>query len=368
MPGLYVHIPFCLRKCKYCDFNSFALSKEDKEKYLSALFEEMEEYRGEKCDTVFLGGGTPTALDRNELKELIEKIQTTFTLSEDCEFTAEANPNSADFEKLALMRKMGVNRLSIGVQSFNDSELAALGRLHSAREAEETVAAARKCGFENISIDLMSAIPGQNMESFKRNLDIALKQNTEHISCYSLILEEGTPLYAEYEKGALILVDEDEEREMYELAVKELEKAGYIQYEISNFAKPGYKSRHNIKYWRCEDYIGVGISAHSYADGVRYSNTGIFKDYVSGKYKPRETEVLCENDKISEFMFLGLRMTCGISKEEFFEKFGKNIYDVYGKQLSKFKKMGMIEEENECIRLSHRAVSVSNQIMCEFLL
>ncbi len=368
MKGLYVHIPFCLKKCKYCDFNSFCASSEDKEKYLSALFEEMDEYKGEECDTVFVGGGTPTSLDAKSLKSLLRKISSTFILPKDCEFTVEANPKTIDEEKLEVMLKNGVNRLSVGVQSFNDDELQKLGRAHLGIEAEETVRLLKKHGFKNISIDLMCAIPGQTKESFKENLKRAFDLSPSHISCYSLILEEGTPLFDEYKKGLLELPNEDLEREIYEIAVCEMRKHGYNRYEISNFAKSGCESRHNIKYWKCDEYIGVGLSAHSYLDGVRFSNTDSFSAYISKNFRLGEKEILSQNDKMSEFAFLGFRMDRGISEKEFFKKFGIDFKKVFEKPLSKFLKLGMIKEENGFFKLSEDAVSVSNQIMCEFIL
>lgn len=367
MKGLYVHIPFCVKKCKYCDFNSFAACEGDKAAYLNALILNMKCYRGEPVDTIFIGGGTPTSLSAEGLELLLKSIGEIFCPVESCEFTVEANPKTLDAEKLDIMRQNGVNRLSIGVQSFNDGELKKLGRVHTAREAEETVRLAKKY-FDNVSIDLMCSVPGQTKDSFKQNLERAFVLKPDHISCYSLILEEGTPLYDEYEKGRLILPNEDEEREIYELACRELEKHGYTQYEISNFAKRGKRSRHNERYWCCEEYIGVGLSAHSYVDGIRFSNTDDFSSYVSGSFESGERELLTEEDKMSEFMFLGLRMTAGVSKSKFYESFGVRVEEIFNAPLSKFKKMGMIEEENGNLRLSHEAMSVSNQIMCEFIL
>ncbi len=368
MKGLYVHIPFCLRKCKYCDFNSFEFSKADKKSYLDALFCDMKRYRGEAVDTVFIGGGTPTALDCEELSALLTGIRETFSLSDSCEFTIEANPKTVDREKLLILKNGGVNRVSVGVQSFVDNELIKLGRIHTAKDAEETVRLLKSCGFENISIDLMCAIPDQTIESFKRTLDTAFSLGVEHISCYSLILEEGTPLFYENEIGELVLPDEDTEREIYELACGEMERHGYHQYEISNFAKKGFCSHHNEKYWRCEEYIGVGLSAHSYIDGVRFSNTDDFSSYINGTFESGEREELSQNDKMSEFIFLGLRMTCGVSQKEFLKRFGVDMKKVFEKPLSKFIKMGMIEEEKGIFRLSHKAISVANQIMCEFII
>ena len=367
MKGLYIHIPFCIKKCKYCDFNSFSAGCEDKDAYLNALILEMEKYRGEIVDTIFIGGGTPTSLSKEQLEFLLQNISKNFLPSKYCEFTVEANPKTLDKEKLKTLKKYGVNRLSIGVQSFNDGELEKLGRVHTALDAEETILLAKKY-FDNISIDLMCAIPNQTKESFCQNLEKAFSLGTQHISCYSLILEAGTPLFDENEKGNLTLPDEDTEREIYEIAVTEMENHGYMQYEISNFSKVGYESKHNIKYWRCDEYIGIGLSAHSYVDGVRFSNTDDFSSYIKGEFLSGEWEVLSKEDKMSEFMFLGLRMTEGVTKMAFCHKFNEDMEKVFEKPLSKFKKMGMIEEKGDRIRLSKQAISVSNQVMCEFIL
>ena len=367
MKGVYIHIPFCIKKCKYCDFNSFSACEKEKAVYLHALFLEMGKYSGEIVDTVFVGGGTPTSLSAEQLESLLQNIQKIFTLSETCEFTLEANPKTLDEEKLEILKKYGANRISIGVQSFNDDELLKLGRIHTAREAEETITLAKRY-FDNISIDLMCAIPNQTKESFKDNLEKAFSLNPQHISCYSLILEEGTPLFEEAQKGLLNLPDENAEREIYDFAVEEMEKHGYLQYEISNFAKSGYRSRHNIKYWECEEYIGIGLSAHSYLDGIRFSNTDDFSSYINGEFLSEERETLSKEDKMSEFMILGLRMTEGVSKTEFKSRFSEDLEKVFAKPLLKFKNMGMIEEENDAIRLSKRAISVSNQILCEFII
>ena len=367
MKGLYIHIPFCIKKCKYCDFNSFSACREEKDAYLNALFLEMEKYKGEVVDTIFIGGGTPTSLSAEQLEFLLKNIQKTFVLAENYEFTIEANPKTLDAEKLQVLKKYGVNRISIGVQSFNDNELIKLGRVHTGKEAEETIRLVQKY-FDNVSIDLMCAIPDQTKESIKANIQNAFSLNPQHISCYSLILEEGTPLFEEAEKGNLNLPDEDTEREIYDIAKAEMKKHGYEQYEISNFAKEGFESRHNIKYWSCDEYIGVGLSAHSYLDGVRFSNTGDFSSYINGEFLSDEREELSKEDKMSEFMFLGLRMTNGVLKSEFKKRFSEDFNKVFEKPLLKFKKMGMIEEENDMVRLSEKAISVSNQIMCEFIL
>lgn len=367
MKGLYIHIPFCIKKCKYCDFSSFSACEKEKADYLCALFLEMEKYKGESVDTIFIGGGTPTSLSKEQLELLLINIQKNFLLAKFCEFTVEANPKTIDDKKLEILKKYGVNRLSIGVQSFDDGELLALGRIHTGAEAEETIRLAKRY-FDNISIDLMCAIPNQTKQSFKRTLDKAFLLNPNHISCYSLILEEGTLLFDEYEKGNLNLPDEDDEREIYEIACREMENHGYLQYEISNFAKMGFESRHNTKYWQCREYIGIGLSAHSYIDGVRFSNTDDFSSYVNGEFASGEREVLSKEDMMSEYMILGLRMTDGVSKMSFRQMFNEDLEKIFEKPLLKFKKMGMIEEKGDKIRLSRQGISVSNQILCEFII
>lgn len=367
MRGLYIHIPFCIKKCRYCDFNSFSACEKEKAAYLSALCREMRKYSGEEADTIFIGGGTPTSLLPENLRFLLENVKENFSIDINCEFTVEANPGTISEEKLEILKMYGVNRISIGVQSFEDTELEKLGRVHSANEAEEAVKLCRKY-FDNVSIDLMCAIPCQTMDSFKRTLERAFSLSPEHISCYSLILEKGTPFYDQYQKGGLILPDEDTEREIYDFAVEEMEKHGYVQYEISNFAKPGYESRHNKKYWQCQEYIGIGLSAHSYSEGVRYSNTDSFSSYIKDDFASNQREVLSKEDKMSEYMFLGLRMTEGVSKSAFKEKFGEDMENVFQKPLSKFIKMGMIEEKDDKIRIKRSGISLSNQIMCEFIL
>ena len=365
MPGLYVHIPFCVKKCKYCDFVSFE-SCEDKDRYIDALIGEMKSYKGVFCDTVFIGGGTPTSLNAKQLKRVIDAINENFVISEAAEFTVEANPKTLDIEKLALMKKLGVNRISVGVQSFSDIELQKIGRIHNAEDAKNTLKSIKESGFDNFSLDLMSALPSQDFESFKKTLETAVSQTPKHISCYSLILEDGTPLNDEFERGELSLPDEDTERRMYEFACEFLEKNGYRQYEISNFAIAGFESRHNIKYWQCEEYIGLGLAAHSYYNGMRYSNTSDLNRYINGNYSSGEKEVLTLADRVEEFAIMGLRMTKGISKNEFSKRFGMDIYEVYGAEIERFEKIGFLVDDGDNIFLSRSGISVSNSIMCEF--
>ena len=368
MKGIYIHIPFCIKKCRYCDFNSGVFDNGAKERYLSALLCEMAAYRGTEADTVYIGGGTPTVFETKQLKRLIEAVKSNFILVDDTEFTVEMNPKTADLDKLKTLFEMGVNRLSIGVQSFCDAELHALGRVHSGKDAIDAIALAREAGFENISIDLMSGIPEQTEESFSETLKTAILQAPGHISCYSLIVEEGTPLFDDVKSGKVTLCDDETDRKLYDYAVGELEKNGYKRYEISNFAKSGRASRHNIKYWTMEEYLGLGLSAHSFLNGVRYWNTDDIEKYIADSVGTRKSEALTENDMMSEFVFLGLRMTDGILEKAFSEKFGKDIFEVFKKPLEKFVENGLLLRENGRICLSDKAVSVSNQIMCEFLI
>lgn len=368
MKGLYVHIPFCIKKCNYCDFNSSAAPDDLKERYIESLICEMGKYKGEECDTVYIGGGTPTSLKAELLEKVLFGIRDNFKISQVAEFTVEMNPKTADMEKLKLMRDSGVNRLSVGVQSFCDNELRALGRVHTAEDAKEAIQLAKKAGFSNISIDLMSAVPYQTKESFAKSLDAAISQNPEHISCYSLILEEGTPLFNAVKMGEVTLCDEDTERELYDYGVDTLEKNGHFRYEISNFAKKGKESRHNLKYWNMEEYIGIGLSAHSFLGGVRFSDTDSMEEYNNHHFESGKKEILTKEDMMSEFMFLGLRKTEGVSKKAFFDRFGEDMTSVFQKPIERFLKMGFLLEENGKIRLSREAVSVSNQIMCEFII
>ncbi len=367
MRGLYIHIPFCRQKCKYCDFVSFSGCEKDFSAYISALIKEMQGYRGEKVDSVFIGGGTPTLLDAESLAKLLAAVNTSFDIAKDFEFSIEANPKTLTAEKLAVLKHGGVTRLSIGVQSFNDAELLAIGRIHDVKAACEAYTMAREAGFSNINLDIMFSLPGQTAESFLNTLDTAIKLKPEHISCYSLILEEGTSLFAEVESGKITLPDEETDRQNYELACKKLEAAGYRQYEISNFAKAGFECRHNLKYWDCEEYIGVGVAAHSYYKGARFSNTESLSEYIKGSYQSGDAVSLTEADKIAEFMIMGLRKTCGIKKSEFKRRFGMETGEHFGRVIEKHKKTGLLAENEEFLYLTKEGINLSNSVLCEFI-
>ncbi len=361
--GLYIHIPFCLQKCKYCDFISFTVG--NKEAYIDALKKELSMYVNTEIDSVFIGGGTPTVLSYSLMEKLLKYINNTFKLAKDTEWSIEANPKTVNEEKLSLMREMGVNRISIGVQSFNDVELQRIGRIHTAEDAIDTIKLAKKY-FENINIDLISALPGQNINSFRNTLNTAIALEPAHISCYSLILEEGTPLYNEHIASPLNIPDEDAERDMYEMAVGMLGDAGYKRYEISNFAKAGRESRHNLKYWQCEDYIGAGLAAHSLIDGIRYENTDDIESYLSGNAL-KEKIVLTLSDMISEYIIMAFRLEKGISSKQFKAKFDIDFEKEYKMQLERFISLGLIEKTIEGYHLTNEGISLSNSVLCEFV-
>ncbi len=361
--GLYVHIPFCRKKCKYCDFVSFTNC--DYEEYIDSLCNELDLWKGEIVDTVFIGGGTPTVLPNKLIDKLFSHINKTFKIENNAEWTVEANPKTVDEEKLEIMRSLGVNRLSVGVQSFNDSELKRIGRIHTSYEAIETVNLISKY-FENFNIDLISALPEQNVESFMNTLNTAINLNPTHISCYSLILEEGTPLYNEHLLSPLNLPDEDTEREMYNSMIDFLDKSGYNQYEISNFAKSGFECRHNIKYWQCDDYIGAGISAHSLVSGTRNENTKELADYLNGNYSTQKIE-LTFSDRIAEYIIMSLRLREGLDEKKFFDRFSKDFYVEYKTVIERYMSMGLMEKTSTGYRLSREGISVSNPILCEFV-
>ncbi|MDD6483206.1 MAG: radical SAM family heme chaperone HemW [Clostridiales bacterium] len=366
MKGIYIHIPFCKSKCSYCDFVSFPGREDVFDAYIDAVIREMHEYEGESADTVFIGGGTPTVLGEKQLARLLKAVGSVFKLSPDTEFTVEANPGTLFADKLAVMLDGGVNRLSIGVQSFDDGELRKIGRIHSAKTAYDTVNTAHKAGFSNISIDLMSALPMQSRKTLLKSLQTALELPLTHISVYSLIIEEGTPLARDFAEGRFSLPDEDEDREMYHMTVELLEKNGFAQYEISNFAKPGYCCAHNIKYWKCREYIGLGAAAHSYIGKTRSFNPSGIEEYISG-VKGKGTD-LDRNDEISEFMMLGLRMNEGVSEAEFKARFGEDMRSVFGAVMDKFNRAGATMSEKGRYYLTPYGMDIANTVMCEFIL
>ena len=368
---IYIHIPFCIRKCDYCDFLSGPSGPEEQADYVQALLREIqavEEGEGRSVSSIFIGGGTPSVLDERLLGDILREIRNRFKMEEDAEITIEVNPGTANIGKLQAYREMGINRLSIGLQSPEDRELKILGRIHNYGQFLETYQEARTVGFDNINIDLMSAIPDQTYEGWVKNLRTVAELEPEHISAYSLIVEEGTPFAAR----KLNLPDEDTEYNMYEATVQILKEYGFEQYEISNYARKGRECRHNVGYWTRQDYLGFGLGASSLYGKERFANTADMKKYLENSKNPekiREKEPsLTREDEMAEFMFLGLRMTKGISKADFQRCFGCTIESVYGEVLEKYESMELLLEKDGRIFLSREGIHVSNSIMAEFLL
>ena len=381
---LYVHIPFCVKKCAYCDFLSGPAGEKTQDAYVQALKKEIhgiQEGKERPVSSVFIGGGTPSLLEPRHIESVMNQLYKEFLITPDAEITIEANPGtfipradsceqrkSLSREKLRVYRRAGINRLSMGLQSPKDEELQLLGRIHTCRQFLECFYGAREEGFTNINVDLMSALPGQSCEGWAENLKFTAGLGPEHISAYSLIIEEGTP----FAKMDLNLPDEEAEYKMYEDTAEILKEYGYDQYEISNYARPGFESRHNSGYWRRREYLGIGLGASSFWERYRFSNTTDMEEYLKNSAFPEKIrqneELLSVKDEMAEFMFLGLRMTKGISKEEFRKEFGTDIRKIYGSVLEKYEKMALLEEKDGRIFLTRAGIHVSNTVMADFLL
>ncbi|OUO29787.1 coproporphyrinogen III oxidase [Lachnoclostridium sp. An298] len=383
---LYVHIPFCVRKCAYCDFLSAPADTQERTLYIDALTEEIRarknDFTAYRVSTIFLGGGTPSILEGDDSARIFRALQENFDISDDAEITMEVNPGTVTEEKAASWRKSGVNRLSIGLQSADDRELKMLGRIHTYREFLDTWKIVREAGFENVNVDLISAIPGQNLRSWSETLRKAADLGPEHISAYSLIVEEGTPFYERYgdgsgedeDKGNHLppLPDEDTEREIYKATEKILAEYGYHRYEISNYAKTGYECRHNLGYWERKEYLGLGLGASSLLSECRFHNTADMGKYLrlyenAGTDICEDIEHLSVEDQMEEFMFLGLRKTVGISVDDFRKAFGKEIREVYGEQMRKLEEQRLIEYSGNRVRLTERGTDISNYVFSEFM-
>lgn len=390
--SLYIHIPFCVRKCGYCDFLSAPADEKARDRYVQALLMEIERYRGtetadRKIKTLYIGGGTPSTLSVKQLECIMQKIKCTFNFHGDMETSMEMNPGTASKEKCRALYQMGINRLSIGLQSTNDMELKTLGRIHSYEDFLNTYTWCREAGFQNINVDLMAALPYQTVESYTTGLRKIIRLAPEHISAYSLILEEGTPFYQKYNSGCYPLPDEEQERLMYRETEQILAQAGYERYEISNYAKKGYACRHNLVYWQGGDYLGLGLGSSSYMDGVRFHNITDINTYVNQGAYVEDREELSVQAKMEEFMFLGLRVMAGVSGTEFEKRFGKTMEDVYGDVLRKHEEEGLLQIERkedrkeaaaaepakgktniEKVMLTTKGVDVSNYVFADFLL
>lgn len=388
--SFYFHIPFCVRKCNYCDFLSAPATEETKNAYMQAMYSELEE-RGEEYGTylvtsIFFGGGTPSVADPVWIEKILNYVKTHFPIYEKIEITMEVNPGTVNEEKLRRYKEAGVNRLSIGMQSANNDLLKILGRIHTFEQFKETYELATKCGFDNVNVDIMGALPKQSMEDYRTTIGkvVGLNPAPKHISLYSLILEENTVFYDWYEAGkmrqkgdsedseeagAILLPDEDMERAMYAEGNRLLKEAGYIHYEISNYAKEGYECRHNCGYWTRANYLGFGIGAASMVENVRFSNTPDLMTYLNcPTMAVEERTVLGKKEQMEEFMFLGLRMMEGVSRQKFFDTFGTSMDEVYGKVISKFMEEGLLEERTDRLVLTDKGIDLDNYVSAGFLL
>ncbi len=381
--SLYIHIPFCIRKCRYCDFPSAPASESTREHYLDTLLQEIRirgrQYADRPVDTVYFGGGTPSLLTPFQTERVFNALHTAFRINTDAEISLEANPGTVGEEGLSAFRKAGVSRLSVGVQSFLDEELALLGRIHTAEQAGECLKNAEKAGFERLSIDLINELPGQRAEAFAVSLREAVRTGVSHISVYNLIIEEGTPFGDYYGSDSSLrprtlppLPDEEEQARIDELTVSFLEQSGFSRYEISNYAKDGKICLHNKGYWTNHDYLGLGLSSASKTGHVRFRNPFTLKGYEEAAEKgfPDEmtdARLLNAEDEMEEFFFLGLRLTEGVSEKVFEERFGRTAEEVYGHVLAAQEAVGTLKRENGRIFLTKRGLEVSNRVMAEFL-
>ena len=388
--GLYIHIPFCKKKCEYCDFKSYAGQEALIDEYIKWLNYEIElvgksnqaDYENgldklAVVNTIYIGGGTPSFIKEKYIKEILDAIKKNYVfpinLEEKVEVTIEVNPGTVNEEKLKTYKASGINRLSIGLQETHNEILKNIGRIHTYQDFLETYQTARKVGFDNINVDLMLALPGQSIENLSESVDRIIKLNPEHISVYSLIIEEGTQFYKKYINQELQLPEDEVERKMYWLVKHKLEEVGYKHYEISNFAKPGYESKHNLACWNQEEYIGLGVSAHSYTNNLRYSNIDNIPTYVQNLKSGKDYlnlvvhEKQSKESKMKEFIMLGLRKIGGLYIQNFKEKFGENPIYLYRKELEKLVHEDLLEIDGDIIRLTNKGLDLANLVWEEFV-
>ena len=372
MKAAYIHIPFCHHICHYCDFNKVFMKGQPVDEYLEALEKEMSlSVSKQVMETVFVGGGTPTALNEKQLEKLVSVINRQLNIDTNTEYTFEANPGDLSKEKLAILKNAGVNRLSFGVQTFNDELLKKIGRSHRAKDVFESIENAKTAGFDNISIDLIYSLPGQTKQDFIQSIQTALELGLVHYSGYSLIIEPKTVFYNLLQKGKLPLPGEDAEAEMYETLMEHMGNGGLKQYEISNFAVPGFESRHNLTYWNNEEYYGFGAGAHGYVDGIRQSNFGPLKKYMeplsNGELPIMDAHKVTIEEKMEEEMFLGLRKTDGVSIRHFEEKFGRNPIDLFAEQIKDWNAKGLLKTDDNRIFLTRQGRLLGNEVFQSFI-
>lgn len=379
---IYIHIPFCVKKCAYCDFLSGPQDEKTIERYVSSLLEEIRTHASSErftldyeVTTIFLGGGTPSVLNTSQIQRIFEILKTSFKISQDAEITIEANPGTVTVEKLQVYKQCGINRISFGLQSTNNEELKLLGRIHTYEEFLESYQFARECGFDNINVDLISAIPKQTLTSWEATLERVIALEPEHISAYSLIVEEGTPFAKMYGGGCPgehDLPSEEEERAIYYKTEELLSGAGYHRYEISNYAKEGKECRHNLGYWERKEYLGIGLGAASLLNETRYKNTddlSFYLEHSSDSHAIHENvEKLSLKEQMEEFMFLGLRKMEGVSADEFASTFGKTLEECYGEQIQKLMEQGLLEQNGGRLMLTRQGIDVSNYVFSLFLI
>lgn len=373
--GLYIHIPFCKRKCFYCDFVSYQNKEELIDSYIESLKQEIRmvsKYcNSYKFTTIYIGGGTPTYLGITHLCNVLNECNSYLNLEDVSEISIESNPGTINMDNLKILKSIGINRLSIGLQATQNDLLHRLGRIHTFEEFMESYLSARKAGFKNINIDLIFGLPGQTILEWENTLKSIIDLKPEHISCYSLKIEEKTPYFELYNRGLIKLPSEDEEREMYHLAILLLQTYNYIHYEISNFCLPGYECKHNIGYWQHEEYIGIGVGAHSYFQNIRFHNEISIENYINeikkGNLPRRELQIIDIKEAMSEFIILGLRLIKGINKLRFKQKFGIDIELIYKDKIEKLVNLGLLENDKDYIKLTLKGIDLANQVMIEFI-
>lgn len=375
--GLYLHVPFCVAKCGYCDFVSYPLQEQHVHGYIEGLRKEAEFYSQQQelgsriVNTVFLGGGTPTCLETANICHIVQILREYFTWHDNCEATVEANPGTVTLDKLQKLRKEGISRLSFGVQAFQDQLLQRLGRIHRAQEVHASITAARQAGFDNISLDLMFGLPGQSLTQWQDTLQRAVAIEPEHLSCYSLKIEPGTAFAKEQALGRLVPPSEELELEMFLWAIEFLRAQGYEQYEISNFAKPGYQCQHNLRYWQCDEYLGLGPAAHSYVHGVRWSNVAKLQEYIhlveKGAAAQAEIEPIDADIARVEYLIMGLRLNQGIDLAEFARRFGSEMETWYKQELASLCQQDLLKITDGRLALTDRALPIANLVLEKFV-
>ena len=370
--SLYIHIPFCARKCRYCDFNSIVSESKTIDRYLHAIEKELSVLKGRYVfNTVYIGGGTPSILSEVQLEKLLQSVIRYIPSSEIQEYTVEANPGTLTVNKIGLLKEYMVNRISLGVQSFQDRQLNFLGRIHSSNDARNAFDLLREAGFENINIDLIFGCPEQSIDDWEKDLKTIVELRPEHISTYALTYEEGTLLTRDLEEAVIHKLDECVELEMYKTAIRYLTRNGYNHYEISNFAKYGYVCAHNHVYWKNMGYVGVGAGAFSFIDGVRTSNEKYLGKYIDGINENKNVKSFRENLQINQFasetVVMSLRLRQGISNTDFYERFGYKIEDQFGEQMNRLAKYGLVSYENEILKLTGKGLFVADTVMTEFV-